>query len=67
MILSIPWDWGKVLYITTDPDQKPRQFTGVLALPGDRVQYELSCGTGRSWHYSFEISEEINTLAKIVT
>lgn len=64
MILSIRWDFGKTLYVITDTDQKPRQLTAVLHMPGDRMQYQLACGSNSSWHYEFEISEEVNTLAK---
>lgn len=67
MILSVPWEWGKILYIKTDSEQKPRQLVAVLHLPGNRTTFQLSCGTGNSWHYDFEISEEVNTLAKMIT
>lgn len=67
MTICYKWDWGNTLYIKTDAEQKPRQLTAVLANPGGRVQYQLSCGTVSSWHYDFELSEEVNTLAKITT
>lgn len=58
MTISIPYDWGDVVYIKTDQEQKPRQVCQIRVMPFNCVIYVLSCGSATSEHYEFEISKE---------
>lgn len=64
MTIVCKWDFGKKLYLVTDPDQRPRFFTGVMRRPSGTM-YELVSGSAGSWHYDFEIAEEPDTVTKL--
>lgn len=65
MMIEVKYQFGQVLYLKTDQDQKPRILTGVLQRSGG-VQLELACGSGSSWHWLFEISDEKDVLTKML-
>jgi hypothetical protein len=46
------------VYLKTGYDKERRIVTRISVYSGGR-QYELSCGTETSWHYSFEITKEM--------
>jgi len=61
MVIDNKFDFGQVVYIKTDQDQRPRIITGILVKPG-YMEYQLNCGTDWSWHPDFAISDEKNVL-----
>lgn len=59
MMIQIPYEWGQILYLKTDPDQHARQFIG-MAFDPQGHQIKLAYGATTSWHSTIEISEEKN-------
>lgn len=57
MVIESEFDFGEIVYLTTDVDQKARMVTMVIVQPTG-VLYKLSCGTGDSSHFGIEISRE---------
>lgn len=58
MLIDVKYEFGQTVFLKTDEDQKGRMVTCVQIGPGNIVTYQLSCGTGESWHFDFEISED---------
>jgi len=48
--------FGDIVYLKTDPEQKPRMVTGIMNRPTAKVFY-LSIGDSESSHYEIEISK----------
>lgn len=63
MLIDTKYDFGDMVYLITDNEQRKRLITGITITPKG-LTYELSCGTTTSNHYEFEITEEENILAK---
>jgi hypothetical protein len=63
MVINNIFDLGQTVYLTTDNEQRRRVVSEIKVRPTGLV-YELSCGTGTSYHYDFEISETIDVLVK---
>jgi hypothetical protein len=61
MVIDNKFEFGQIVYIKTDQDQKPRMVVAMLVRPG-YVEYQLNCGTDWSWQPEFVISEEKNVL-----
>lgn len=59
MVIENKFNFGDVVYLTTDPDQKPRIVTAICVRPGF-IEYRLDCGTDWSWQPDFAISTEKN-------
>lgn len=54
--------FGDTVYLKTDRDQSKRMVTGISVRPGG-VTYALTCGSNvETWHYSFEITADIDVL-----
>lgn len=53
---------GQTAYLKTDTDQKCRLVTAITLRAQGWLVYELSCGTGSSWHNEIEISETKDNL-----
>ncbi len=64
MIVDNKFEIGNIVYLKTDNDQLPRIVTSIHLKPNLLV-YELSSGGNSSWHYEFEISNEVNVLMTI--
>lgn len=63
MILETKHNFGDILYLKTDPEQKRRVLIGInFRVTG--VLFELAKGETTSWHYEFEMSHESDVLAK---
>lgn len=58
MLIEIELEYFQTVYLKTDPDQLPRQVTGMEIQPGHIILYGLNCGTIYSQHYREEISLE---------
>jgi hypothetical protein len=63
MTIVSKYNFGDILYLKMDDQQRPRLLTAVNIRP-QGVLYELSGGPGASWHNDFEITIEANILAK---
>jgi len=63
--VDLTFDVGAEVYLKTDNDQRKRIVTAI-AVKQTGITYELSQGVSTSWHYDFEISEEVDVLAKTV-
>jgi hypothetical protein len=61
MVISNDFEFGDIVYLKTDSEQKPRIVFAIKVYKSD-ILYELACGTTNSMHYPFEISKEINVL-----
>jgi hypothetical protein len=56
------YDFGDILYLKTDDDQKQRIIVGIKPTPTGNIIYTVSCGSISSEHYDFELSVEKNIL-----
>lgn len=61
MVIDNKFEFGQIVYIKTDQDQKPRMVTSILVKPG-YIEYQLNLGTDWSWHPEFAISDEKDVL-----
>jgi hypothetical protein len=61
MLVDTKHKIGDVVFLKTDTDQKKRLVTGINIRSTGMV-YLLSCGVDESYHYDFEITEEIDVL-----
>jgi hypothetical protein len=61
MIIENKFNFGDIVYLKTDPDQRARIVT-TFSVGVHSMLYELSCGTITSWHRDFEISTEKDVL-----
>ena len=61
MVVDNRFDFGDIVYLKTDPDQRQRIVFAIKVYKSD-ILYELACGTTTSMHYDFEISKEVNVL-----
>lgn len=52
---STTYTHGDIVFLRTDPEQKPRMVT-VIRLTPLQVVYELSCGADSSDHYDIEMT-----------
>lgn len=60
--IDIPFEWGDIVYLKTDVDQKPYMVIGAKACADGGVLIEIQCGTISSLHYPMEISADKNVL-----
>lgn len=54
----------EVVYLKTDPEQKPRIVTSISFKGSGAVTYSLGCGIEDTDHYDFEITKEEDILKK---
>lgn len=54
---ELPFNYGDIVYLITDPEQEERMVTGVL-IQGSQVQYQLTRCTQVSYHLDIEIRTE---------
>ena len=54
--VDVPYDFGQILYLKTDSEQKPRMAIGVKYCADQGILIEVQCGTETTWHYPIEIS-----------
>ncbi|TDQ12172.1 hypothetical protein [Pedobacter metabolipauper] len=48
---------GDIVYLKTDPDQKPRMVISFSIRPGGVAYYELAAGADSSYHFEIEMSD----------
>jgi hypothetical protein len=63
MIIKCQYNLGDFVYLKTDADQKKRMVKQIC-VSNKGIECNLVCGTENTWHSEFEISAEINVLAK---
>jgi hypothetical protein len=63
MVVDNKFSFGQIVYLITDSEQKRRMVTKIYLSPNG-VAYQLTCGVNESDHYEFEISDEVDVLAK---
>lgn len=58
---------GDIVYLKTDPDQKPRMVVAITIRPGGPTSnyYELACGEESSFHFDIEMSKEADQALKL--
>lgn len=61
MVIENKFNFGDVVYLKTDPEQRPRIVT-TFSVGATSILYELSSGTITSWHRDFEITYEKDVL-----
>lgn len=57
-VIENKFDFGDLVYLRTDEDQKMRLVVAIKILPDGAITYYLSCGTVVSEHFEFELTEE---------
>lgn len=62
--MDAPFQNGDIVYLATDPEQKPRMVIGVL-VRATHVSFELVCGEVSTWHLAIEITATKNVLAAL--
>lgn len=63
MVIDNRYEIGEIIYLKTDNDQLLRLISGIM-ICGKDIMYEVSHGTTTSKHYEFELTPEVNILAK---
>ncbi len=61
MIIQNNFNLGQFVYLITDNDQRQRLVTAICVRT-NFLEYQLSLGSGSSWHQEFEISETVDVL-----
>lgn len=64
--IDLAFEIGDEVYLKTDKDQSKRLITALNIRRG-RISYECSLGSSTSWHDDFEITAEIDVLAKVIS
>ena len=64
MVVDNKYNIGQTVYLKHDPEQLKRIVQSIQINPGN-LSYCLGCGSVGSWHYEFEISEEVNILERV--
>lgn len=62
--IDFKYDHGQTVYLVTDPEQHPRMVT-MYQVYKNEILYKCSLGTINSWHYDYELSDQIDTLKKV--
>lgn len=58
MVIDNKYDFGDVVYLITDEEQKPRIVCSFEIYKGGEILYRLNSGTASSSHYEFEITNQ---------
>ncbi len=61
MVIENKFNFGDLVYLSTDPDQKQRIVVAICVRPGF-LEYQLATGDQYSWHQEFVISAEKDVL-----
>jgi hypothetical protein len=57
--IKVPYNYGQVLYLNTDPEQLPHELVGIVAGPGF-IKYKLSFNGEECDVFDFQTSKEKN-------
>lgn len=58
LIVKTKFEIGSVVYLTTDIEQRIRVICSIRVYGDGDVTYEIACGTMKSEHFGFELSED---------
>lgn len=56
--INVAYDYGKEVYLVSDPDQEKMIVVGYEILPGDMVKYKVSGLNFIASFYDFELSDQ---------
>jgi len=59
------YNFGDILYLRTDPDQRQWMVCEIEFRPGDVVVYSISSGTDSIDVYEFEVTDEVDISKKL--
>jgi hypothetical protein len=65
VIIETPYNFGDVVFIKTDEEQKERMITEICVKSPSLLVFQLTHGVTCSWHYEYEFETEINVATKI--
>ena len=65
MTINNKYDFGQMVFLVTDPEQKERMVTAIQVFAGGRLLYQLVHGENATWHYEYEISGTENVLKRV--
>ncbi len=55
--VDIPFDFGEIVYLKTDTENRPRILVGVKLCADNGILLELNQGTSTCWHYLIELTD----------
>ena len=55
---DLAYNFGDIVYLRTDSEQKERIIVEICLYPNGTVQYACILGYDKSWHYDFELTVE---------
>lgn len=61
MIIETKFEIGSMVYLKSDKDQTARIINELL-VSRNGIMYRLMAGSSGSWHYDYEITEDVNVL-----
>ena len=65
--IDIPYQYGDILYLKSDPEQYKRLLIGVRHCADNGILLELQCGTSNSYHYPIEVTTERDILSNVIS
>ena len=66
MIVDNKFDFGDIVYVVTDGEQRPCQITEICVLPSKMIVYVTSRDGLEGRFYDFELSREKDMLTAIL-
>ena len=65
MLIQNKYNFGDIVFIKTDAEQKERMVIAILASPQGLLQYQLACGDTTTWQIEMLISETKDVLKTV--
>lgn len=65
MIVNVPYEFGDIVFLKTDPDQYERMVYKISIYPNGAVMVALSFGATNSEHYDFEVSTQKDLMKEL--
>jgi hypothetical protein len=65
MRFKVPYEYGDIYYLKTDPEQLPHEIVGFIFRPGDQLILELSHGGMQIEVFDFQISKTKDPIAEL--
>lgn len=62
LIINNTFDFGEIVFLKTDTEQKPRIITAIEIFKEGEYLYKCSSGSASSYHYDYELSTERDIL-----
>lgn len=62
MKINNEFNFGDIVYLKTDIDQKPRIVMAMEIYLEGEILYKVGCGTLHSYHYALELSRDRDIL-----